>query len=219
MTILCVSDSLNFRSVAYICDNDNNELKSGQRMKLLGFHFDRRPTCHAHVDALRKRMRERTWVLWHLKHAGFTQKELSTAYRQVIRPVLDYCCVIYHSLLTDEQDQLVERLQAQALKCIFGYKMSYKEMRARAEVTTLRERRIELADKFAEKAASNPRFARWFPLRVSGRSEGRRTVTDTYQEFQARTDRRMMSPLFYYRRRLNGKPGKSYGERNRIYRD
>ena len=38
-------------------------------------------------------------------------------------------------------------------------------------------------------------------------------------EFQARKDRLFSSPPFYYRRRLNGKPGKTYEERNRRYRE
>ena len=40
-----------------------------------------------------------------------------------------------------------------------------------------------------------------------------------YEEKQAKTDRLRNSPLYYMRRRLNGKPGKEYGERNKIYRD
>ena len=92
-------------------------------MKLLGFHFDRRATAHAHVEALRRRFRERTWILRHLKRSGFNDQELARVYRTIIRPVADYCSVIYHSLLTDEMDQAVERLQSQALKNIYGYKM------------------------------------------------------------------------------------------------
>ena len=117
-------------------------------------------------------------------------------------------------MLTDEQDQAVERLQAKALKNIYGYKDSYATMREKAGITTHRARRIALCDKFAHKAAANPRFE-WFPLRT-GRS-GRHG--DTYREFQARTDRLYNSPLYYFRRRLNGKPGKEYGQRNKKYRD
>ena len=57
-----------------------------------------------------------------------------------------------------------------------------------------------MCDNFATKAAANPRFD-WFPLRT-GRS-GRHG--ETYKEFPARTDRLFNSPLFYFRRRLNGK--------------
>ena len=57
-------------------------------------------------------------------------------YRTVIRPVLDYCAVVYHPMMNDEQDQAVEQMQAQALKCIYGYRDSYAVMREKAGVTT-----------------------------------------------------------------------------------
>ena len=88
-------------------------------------------------------------------------------------------------------------------------------MRKKAGVTTHRERRIEMCDKFAMKATGNPMFDRWFPIR-EGRG-GRHA--EMYQEKQARTERLYNLPLFYYRRRLNGKPGKKYGLRNKEYRE
>ena len=213
--ILCISDLQSYKAVAHIRDCDGNKLVSGTHLKVLGFHMDSRPSVHAHVQALRLRMRDTVWVLRHLKIAGFSESDLATVYRTIIRPILDYCAVIYHPMLTDEQDQAVERMQAQALKCIYGYKDSYAAMREKAGVTTHRARRIELCDKFAEKASRNPRFSGWFPPRM-GRS-GRHG--EEFLEQQARTDRLFNTPLFYYRRRLNGKPGKTYGQRNKRYRE
>ena len=43
-------------------------------------------------------------------------------------------------MLTDEQDQQVERMQARALKNIYGYTDSCAEMREKAGVTTHRAR-------------------------------------------------------------------------------
>ena len=85
-------------------------------------------------------MRDMVWILRHLKIAGFSEAELAVGYRTVIFPILDYCAVIYHPMLTDEQDQTVERMQPQALKCIYGYKDSYASMREKAGVITHRAR-------------------------------------------------------------------------------
>ena len=204
--ILCLSDAQTYTATCKLQDADGNFIKSGGELKALGFHLDGRPTVHAHVAALQRRMRDTAWVLRHLKIAGFSQDKLATVYRTVVRPILDYCAVVYHPMLTDEQDQIIERLQARALKNIYGYKDSYAVMRQKAGVTTHRARRIELCDKFAEKAAANPRFD-WFPQRTARSG----TRGDVYQEFQALTDRLYNSPLYYYRRQLNGKPGKTYG--------
>ena len=42
---------------------------------------------------------------------------------------------------------------------------------------------------------------------------------EVFKEMNARTDRLFNGPLFYYHRRLNGKEGKSYGQRNKKYRE
>ena len=108
-------------------------------------------------------MRETTWILRHLKIAEFDEDELATIYRTVIRPILDYCVVVYHPMLNDEQDQLVERLQAQALKNIYECRDNYATMRKKAGVTTHRAKRIEMCDKFAQKAAAGGQVCQVVP--------------------------------------------------------
>ena len=120
-------------------------------------------------------------------------------------------------MLSDEQDEALEQCQAHALRCIYGMGVTYSEMRRRAGVTTLRDRRVEQCDKFASKCLKSDRFGQWFPL-VRGRRSGRGT-TEKYQEITARCKRQMDTPLFYMRRRLNGKVGKVYGERNKDRRN
>ena len=74
-----------------------------------------------------------------------------------------------------------------------------------------------MVDDFAAKAEASPRFSAWFPKKVGVRAASR--VKEVYQETFARCDRLRNSPVHYMRRCLNGKQGKSYGERNRKYRD
>ena len=87
-----------------------------------------------------------------------------------------------------------------------------------AEVTTLRARRIEACDKFAKKCLGLKAFQGWFPARATGR-RGARRGGEAYHEDHARCNRLRDSPIFFMRRRLNGKEGKQYGQRNRDYRD
>ena len=69
-----------------------------------------RPSVHAHMEFLRVRTRGMAWVLRHLKIAGFSKAELATVYDTVVRPVLGYCTVVCHTMLSNEPDQVVERL-------------------------------------------------------------------------------------------------------------
>ena len=124
--------------------------------------------------------------------------------------------MVYHSSLTDEQDEELDRLQASALKCIFGPRISARKLCELADIMTLRRRREELCMKFANKCVVNPRMKHLFPLktrRTSGRLKG-----DKYLETKVRCDRLKNSPVFYFRRILNGKPGRSYRKRYEEYR-
>lgn len=185
-------------------------------MRVLGFHFSDKPTVALHLHKTMKKMRMRYWFLANLKKIGFNNEELVKVYKTNILPLADYCAPAYHSLMTDEQDQLMENTQIGALRRIFGYGKSARKLRQEAGMTTLRERRIELTDRFAQKCVGNQRFADWFP-KNNTRRLGRNS--ETYKEYYARCDRLKNSPLFYMRRRLNGKEGKVYGERNRVYRE
>ena len=218
--ILLVSDALSYVPRAHFYDSSGERLQnlaSEDEMKCLGFHVSSRPSMKAHVAAMRKRFRQRYWVLRHLKSVGFSEEELVRVYTTVIRPIADYCSPVYHSQLTDEQDEEVERLQNMALKCIYGPRASARTMRSLAGISTLRARRIEQTDKFALKAAASDRFARWFPLRSARQTRG--SGRTQYAETYARCDRLYNSPVFYMRRRLNGKTGKEYGLRYKEYRE
>ena len=48
---------------------------------MLGFHLGPRPTVSVHVESLRRRFQQRVWILTHLRHSGFNEKELAKVYR------------------------------------------------------------------------------------------------------------------------------------------
>ena len=214
--LLCISDALNYTPKVFIEDKDGSVIQCCSSMKILGFHFSNKPTVQLHIDETVKKIRMRYWSLRHLAKLGFTETELVQVYKSVVLPIADYCAPAYHSMMTDLQDQQMEAAQIGALRAIFGYGKSARQLRIAAGVTTLRERRIEQTDKFATKAANSQRFAKWFPKTTGRRSARNREI---YEERMAKTERLKNSPLYYMRRRLNGKEGKIYGERNRRYRE
>ena len=214
--LLCVSDSLNFKTLTYIEDTNGDRIDCVESMRVLGFYLSDRTGVAEHVKQTVKKMRQRYWVLYHLRALGFNEDELLRVYMSNILPIADYCCPAYHSLMSDIQDQELENAQIGALRQIYGYGLSARKLREKASLQTLRNRRVELTDKFARKCLSSERFKDWFPLK-SGRASSRHP--ETYEEEFAKCDRLKNSPLFYMRRRLNGKDGKVYGQRNREYRE
>ena len=89
-------------------------------------------------------------------------------------------------------------------------------MRRLAGVDTLRERRVQQCDKFANNCVKSRIFSGWFPKK-GGRSSARKG--ETYREDYARTETLKNLPIYYMRRRLNGKVGKVYGQKNKERRE
>ena len=218
MAMLCVSDAQAYEADAFMLDAEGFRIGCQKLIKALGMHFSSMPDMWEQVLSIKKKFQARYWMLRNLKKSGFTSQELVTVYRTMIRPVADYGAVVYHSSLTDQQDELLDGLQNGALRCIFEPGLSGRKMRDLAEVVTLRSRREEQCDKFARKCSVNPLFARYFPLKMARTSARNGKQTEVYLESKARCERLHNSPFFYFRRRLNGKEGKKYGLRNAEYR-
>ena len=70
-----------------------------------------------------------------------------------------------------------------------------------------------------DRCANGDRFSDWFPKVTARRSMRRGREGGEYREDYARCKRLYDSPLFYMRRRLNGRDGRSYGVRNKEYRE
>ena len=99
--MLCVSAAHTYEPRTYIrMEEENDIILSGKSMKLLGFHFDSRPTADAHVAAVLKKVRYPTWSIHNLKRLGMSVGALVDIYKTIVRPCFDYACVVYHSLLT-----------------------------------------------------------------------------------------------------------------------
>ena len=196
--LIVISDGT-YEARAYIVDSSGTVLSAGKTMKILGFHFSNKPNMAAQVEAIRKKMTSRIWVLRHLGHRGFTKDELLKVYLACILPIHDYCSNVYHSSLTQAQSNTLERLQARALKAIFGYEYSYRSLLELTELKTLHARREARALAFAQKCTAG-RFKTWFP-----RCEGRRSarLATIYHESFARCQRLRNSPVHYMRRLLN----------------
>lgn len=75
---------------AYILDSDQSRIGCQKTIKALGMHFSCRPDMWAQVHTIKKKFQARFWMLRNLKKSGFTNEELVTVYKTMIRPVADY---------------------------------------------------------------------------------------------------------------------------------
>ena len=64
-------------------------------------------------------------------------KDLKKLYCSLIRSVLEYSSVTYHSMLSKSQENKLEKIQKKCLRCIYGYDKSYSELLKESELCLL----------------------------------------------------------------------------------
>ena len=200
---MCVSAASTFQPRVRIRLHD--QIISGQTsLKILGVSLDQDCTFKTHIECLRSKLRSRTWVLAKLRKNGLPEDKLIRAYTALIRPAIEYASPAWHSMITSEQSERLERQQTQALKNIFGTGIRAGKMRSRAELPTLFRRREDACLKFAKKCIGNVRCSAWFRERPPSLYHRRKGTTyPKFYERTARTDRFRNSPKNYLLRRLN----------------
>ena len=141
-----------------------------------------------------------------IRDSGLSTSELIKVYKTCIRPCAEYASVVLHPMMTAEQSDMLESQQTQALRNIYGFGVSAARMRAKSGLETLRARRVNACTRFAGSLTKSPRFSHWVERRqVSNYPRRGAAVYGDYIERPAKTDRCYNSPLYYYRRLLNGR--------------
>ena len=124
-------------------------------------------------------------------------------YKVVVRSAVEYCSIVYHSLIPEYLSDRLELLQKQALKIIYGPGVAYRAMVESGVIETLASRREAVCLKFALKASETERFGtKWFPLNENTR-EARGTTRRKYAERANRTERSLSNPIQYMIKLLN----------------
>ena len=195
---LLISELKSYAPTAHFFDQDGNI----DTMKVLGVHFSSEPGMAAQVADIKRKFTSRIWALRHLGRLGMSKNDLLSVYKSTILPTHDYCSTVFNSSLTLTQSGQLERLQAMALKAIYGFDHSYRSLLSISGLSLLKARRDERGDRFATRCLTNPRFAAWFPAQPHARVTRRPLA---FMEERARTSRLYSSPIFHLRRRLNGK--------------
>ena len=202
--LLCIHPSLETESYIEVRDEHGNKsrLTSGDGLKILGFHFGKRPDAGEHVDHMVKSFAGKLWSLRFLRRSGMGEDDLLHIYTTTLRPFIDFAAPSYHSLLNKSQTAAIERLQLNAAKIIFGTDVSYNTVLRSGKLNTLEARRKELFTAFARKTVGNERYSSsWFPKSRQTPHDLRRK--ETYLIPHLKTDRAYKSPIIAMRRALN----------------
>ena len=128
--------------------------------------------------------RRKIWLLRNMKKSGLSTDELIDAYKKEIRSILELAVPVWHSGLTLEQSNQIERVQKNSLAAILGSKYTrYSEVLQKVGLESLSERRVKICSKFITKNINSQR-----PLlsRVK-KSYNTRSTDSMVNEYQCRT--------------------------------
>ena len=120
---------------------------------------------------------------------GASEQDLKIIYVLFIRSILEQSATVWHSSLSKENIDDLERVQKSATKIILRNKWkTYKSALNRLELKTLVERREELCLNFAIKCTQNSKLTTMFP-KNSRNHQMKTRNSETYKVNFAHTDR------------------------------
>ena len=169
--------------------------------KLLGYWLTEDMKTNRHIEHILKISYKRIWAISKLSKAGIHPKDIIHFFNVKIRSVLESSCPVFHSMITKEQSNDIERLQKILLRIILkdSYK-SYEQACKSFAILTLEQRRKQLCLKFALRILENKKFKDFFTLNIN--SNNVRKQEKFIVPF-ARTSRYKNSPKVYLTRLLN----------------
>ena len=97
---------------------NNTELVKVKTAKLLGLIISDDLTWTEHINSICKKASKRLYYLILLRRSGLGKKDLLIYYKHIIRPVLEYCSVVWHTSITKGQINQIDHIQDRALKII-----------------------------------------------------------------------------------------------------
>ena len=171
------------------------------KKKLLGYWFTADMKTDRHVEHILGISYKRIWAIRKLKKAGVSDSDILHFFFMKIRSVLESNCVVYHSMLTQDNTNDIERIQKIVFRVILDHRyIDYHQACLSLNVQTLQTRRIKLSLPFGLKCLSSDKFKHIFKPNITHTSIRN---PDKFDVPLARTTRYYNSPKLYITRLLN----------------
>jgi hypothetical protein len=143
----------------------NTLLEEVEECRLLGLTLTNQLSWHQNSENIVKKANTRMIILQKLYNFNLPTEEMISIYILFIRCMVEYCCVVWHSSITEEERTNIERVQKTALRIIL--KEDYVDYSSALQLTgleSLYERRTQLSLNFAEKCLKTNKTSDLFPL-------------------------------------------------------
>ena len=156
----------NFKFTTRMQLNDEN-IEVVEKTKLLGLIVTNDLKWNENTLSLVKRTNARMELLRKVASCTNSIDDKKIIYISYIRSILEQSCEVWHSSLTGENSDDLERVQKSALKIILADKFTnYEDALIKADLQSLKMRRKELCLSFAKKCLNNNKTESMFLHRV-----------------------------------------------------
>ena len=129
---------------------DNISLERVESYKLLGLTMQNNLKWDLHVSEIVTKASKRIHILRVLKRNGVSSPHLLQVYFTLVRPLLEYCCPVWHSSLTINLSDKVERVQKCSMRIIYP-NLNYDAALIQAKCSPLSVRRDSICTKTFDK--------------------------------------------------------------------
>ena len=143
---------------------NGTKLERVEVTKILGLYISDDLSWSRNCTEICKNAYSRLSMITRLKYVGVAMEDLIQVYVLYIRSLTEYCSVVYHSRLTEEQSNKLERIQKTCLKVILNE--MYVDYQSALEMTgldSLKKRRLKRCLDFSLKSSIHPRNSKMFP--------------------------------------------------------
>ena len=155
------------------------------------------------ISSIVKKANARMELLRRVAGFGTPVEDLKNIYILFVRSILEQSATVWHSSLTQENAEDLERVQRSALKIMLNDKyVSYTRSLAQLGLETLSDRREALCLNFALKCTKNEKLSHMFPLNQKNHDMETRHE-ERYKVQFAHTNRLKNSPIIYMQKLLN----------------
>ena len=133
--------------------------------KMLGMWISEDMSWSRNCREIARKAYARLSMITKLKYVGVSRADLLDIYILFIRSVTEYCSIVFHSRLTKDESEMLERIQKICLKVILGGDyIDYSAALELCGLQTLSERREKRCLDFTVKALNHPKNQKMFPL-------------------------------------------------------
>ena len=203
--MLCIHPCVHNDAICHINTADG-KISSTDELKLLGFTFNSHPNANRHVELLIERFHSKLWTLRFLKRSGLDEERLLGVYNSAIRSTVEYCSVVYHSMIPGYLAEELESIQRRALRIIYGWDTDVRTLMEVKGIEELKQRRENAVLKFALKNEHVGKFGgKWFRKKEE-RTQGASTRGANPAKYEipfCRNERKKSNPVIYMATKLN----------------